>query len=88
MSNRISWNPSQKAEEAETLFRCPSRSTVSTELIPSAWPKSGARSSWESDSRHRVARPSQPNRAERIEVGRAGWGDRSGRWRDRWTARR
>ena len=41
MSNRISWNPSQKAEEAETLFRCPSRPTVSTELIPNVMPKSG-----------------------------------------------
>ena len=28
MSNRISSNPSQKVEEAETLFRCLSRPTV------------------------------------------------------------
>ena len=40
MSNRISLNPSQKAEEAETLFRFLSRPTASTELIPNAQQKS------------------------------------------------
>ena len=44
MSNRISSNLSQKAEEAETLFRCPSRPTVSTELIPNVMLKTGGMS--------------------------------------------
>ena len=42
MSNRISSNRRQKAEEAETLFRFLSRPTVSTELIPNVMPKSGS----------------------------------------------
>jgi hypothetical protein len=42
MINRISSNLSQKAEEAETLFRCPSRAAVPTELIPNVMPKSGS----------------------------------------------
>ena len=40
MSNTVTLTPRKKAEEAQQLFRCPSRLTVTAELIPNAQQKS------------------------------------------------
>ena len=74
MSNRISSNRRQKAEEAKTLFRCPSRAAVPTELIPNVMPKSWSPTHGKIDRRYRVARPKRPNRAELPGVGCGGGG--------------
>jgi len=76
MSNTVTLRPWKKAEEAQQLFRYPSRPTASTELIPNALPKSRGLATRKVDRAHRVARPNRPNRAEHFDTGRLWrWGE-------------
>ena len=74
MSNTVTLKPWKKAEEAQQLFRCPFRLTVTAELIPNANLTSGGMSRWKVDRAHRVAGPNRPSRTELQRSVTSGWG--------------